>query len=218
MVDMNHYQTNISNVLVIGSVGAGLRAAIDAKSSGLSVYVIGKRPKNDPHTVLAAGGINASFGNIDKDDSWEKHFADTYLEGYKIGNIELIEHMAKEAPGAVLEIDSWGANFAKLENGNLDQRFFGAHTYRRTCYSGDYTGQSILNALLSKAKELKISINDEEYVTDLVVEDSICYGAVSFNKNNLDKTIYLAKSTIICTGGHTRIWQKSSSRDKENTG
>ena len=109
------YQTNISNILVIGAGGAGLRAAIEAKLSGLSVIVLGKRSKEDPHTVLAAGGINASFGNIDKEDSWELHFADTFLEGYKIGNPKLIELMAKEAPSAVKEIDEWGANFEKLD-------------------------------------------------------------------------------------------------------
>ncbi len=215
---MHHYQTNITNVLVIGSGGAGLRAAIEAKLSGLSVYVLGKRSKHDPHTVLAAGGINASYGNIDKDDCWEQHFADTYLEGYKIGNPKLIETMAKEAPGAVLEIDSWGANFAKLKNGNLDQRFFGAHTYRRTCYSGDYTGLSIQNTLLNKTRELNIKIFDSEYVTDLLVEEEKCFGAVSFNIQNGEKTVHLADSIILCTGGHTKNWKRSSSRKNENNG
>ena len=87
---MNHL-TDISNILVIGCGGAGLRAAIEAKSAGLCVKVLGKRPKQDAHTVLAAGGINAPFGNIDSDDSWEQHFADTYIEGYGIGNPKIIE-------------------------------------------------------------------------------------------------------------------------------
>ena len=145
---MNNISTNITNVLVIGAGGAGLRSAIESKLQGLSVYILGKRSKEDAHTVLAAGGINASFGNLDPEDSWEQHFADTYIEGYGIGNPSLIETMAKNAPLLVEEIDNWGANFEKLDNGKLDQRFFGAHTYRRTCYCGDYTGQSIQNTLL----------------------------------------------------------------------
>ena len=144
------HNTEICNVLVVGSGGAGLRAAIEAKKCGLDVNVLGKRDKTDSHTVLAAGGINASFGNLDKEDSWEQHFADTYIEGYGLGNPEIIEIMAKDAKEAVTEIDNWGANFQKLKNGNLDQRYFGAHTFRRTCFSGDYTGQSILNTLLKK--------------------------------------------------------------------
>ena len=212
------YFTDITNILVIGSGGAGLRAAIEAKLQGLSVKVIGKRLRNDVHTVLAAGGINASLGNLDEDDSWEQHFTDTFLEGYGLGNPNLIEIMAKKAPNAVLEIEKWGANFDKLNNGKLNQRYFGAHTYRRTCFSGDYTGYSILNALLKKSSELKIPINDDIYVTDLLVKDKKCFGAFSFDISTGQRIVNLADAVILCTGGHTRIWKKSSSRIQENTG
>ncbi len=215
---MKNHLTEITNILIIGSGGAGLRAAIEAKKEGLSVSVLGKRNKRDVHTVLAAGGINAALGNIDKNDSWEQHFADTFLEGYGIGNPHIIEDMVKNSPSIVREIDSWGANFEKLNNGNLDQRFFGAHTYRRTCYSGDYTGESILNALLNKASSLNISIKDSQYVTDLLVSEGICFGAMSFNIKSGERTVHYADSVILCTGGHTRIWKKSSSRKQENTG
>ena len=104
---MLDHTTDIKDVLIIGSGGSGLRAAIEVKKLGLEVIVIGKREKNDSHTVLAAGGINAAFGNLDKKNSWESHFADTYLEGYGIGEPELIEVMAKEAKELVSEIDLW---------------------------------------------------------------------------------------------------------------
>tara|TARA_A100001388_G_scaffold232323_1_gene184918 strand:- start:3009 stop:4754 length:1746 start_codon:yes stop_codon:yes gene_type:complete len=215
---MNNYLTDISNILVIGCGGAGLRAAIEVKKNNLSVKVLGKRPKSDSHTVLAAGGINASFGNLDHCDSWEEHFADTYLEGYKVGDPDLIEIMAKKAIDAVTEIDNWGADFEKLENGKFNQRYFGAHTYRRTCFSGDYTGQSILNTLLNKSKTYGIPIYDDEYVSDLLVEDKKCFGAISINLTSGEKTIHLADAVILCTGGHTKIWKISSSRKQENTG
>ena len=215
---LNNHITQITNVLVIGCGGAGLRAAIEVKLAGLEVSVLGKRPKTDSHTVLAAGGINAAFGNVDPEDSWEQHFADTYLEGYGIGDASQIELMAKEATFLVNEIDQWGANFAKLMNGSLDQRFFGAHTYRRTCYSGDYTGLSILRTLLSKASSLNIQIHDTQYVTELLVKDDICFGAMSFNLTTAERTVHLADAVILCTGGHTRIWKRSSSRKDENTG
>ncbi len=212
------HKTYISNVLVIGSGGAGLRAAIEAKQSGVEVTVIGKRKKEDVHTVLAAGGINAAFGNVDKDDSWKQHFADTMIEGYNLAEPRMVELMAKEAPELVKEVDEWGADFAKLENGELDQRYFGAHTYRRTCYSGDYTGRSILNALINKAEELEIPIHDSQYVTELLVHNNICFGAMTFNINNGERTVFLADSTVLAAGGHTRIWRKSSSRRNENSG
>ncbi len=215
---MNNNLTQISNVLVIGSGGAGLRAAIEAKQLGMEVTVLGKRQSTDVHTVLAAGGINAAFGNVDEDDSWEQHFADTYIEGYGLSEPEVVELMAKESPMLVEEIDGWGANFAKLPNGKIDQRFFGAHTYRRTCYSGDYTGRSILFALLSKVKSLNIPILDSQYVSDLLVEDNVCFGAMAFDIQSGERTVFLADSVIIAAGGHTRLWRKSSSRRNENTG
>ena len=214
----NNHTTQIANVLVIGCGGAGLRAAIEVKLAGLQVSVLGKRIKTDSHTVLAAGGINAAFGNIDPEDSWEQHFADTYLEGYGLGDSSQIEIMAKESPSLVSEIDQWGANFAKLKNGSLDQRFFGAHTYRRTCFSGDFTGLSILKTLINKAESLKIPIYDNQYVTELLIKDDICFGAMSFNTTTANRTVHLADAVILCTGGHTKIWKRSSSRKNENTG
>ena len=67
---MNTHTTQISNVLIIGSGGAGLRAAIEAKQQGMDVIVLGKRQRTDVHTVLAAGGSNAAFGYVDPEDSW----------------------------------------------------------------------------------------------------------------------------------------------------
>ena len=217
-MDCNNHINHRTNVLVIGCGGSGLRAAIEVKKAGLDVCILGKRPKTDAHTVLAAGGINAAFGNLDKEDSWQQHFIDTYLEGYCIGDPKKVEIMAKDAPSLVEEIDSWGANLAKLKNDKLDQRFFGAHKYRRTCYSGDFTGLSILNTLLKKADKLKIPIYDNQYVTEILVKDNTCFGAMSFNVFSSERTIHTADSVIICAGGHTRIWKKSSSRKNENTG
>ncbi len=214
---LNH-STEISNILVIGSGGAGLRAAIQCKMEGRAVTVLGKRSKNDVHTQLAAGGINAAFGNVDSKDSWEQHFADSYIEGYGLGDPKCLEILTKESLDLVTEIDKWGANFNKLSNGKLDQRFFGAHTYRRTCYSGDYTGRSILNALLKKAKELKIPIYDSQQVTELLISNNICFGAFSINNKTGERTVHIADSTILAVGGHTRLWEKSSSRSNENTG
>tara|TARA_B100000073_G_scaffold327990_1_gene314160 strand:+ start:2472 stop:4226 length:1755 start_codon:yes stop_codon:yes gene_type:complete len=214
----NSYIINQVDVLVIGCGGAGLRAAIAAKLEGANVLILGKRSKLDAHTVLAAGGINAAFGNVDKEDSWRSHYADTYLEGYGLADPDQIKILTQEAPSLVNEIDEWGANLAKLKNGDFDQRFFGAHKYRRTCYSGDFTGASIINALIRKSDDLKIPILDSHYVTDLLIEQKRCFGAFSFNLKNGERIAHTATSTIICTGGHTRIWSKSTSRSNENTG
>jgi len=138
------HRTETSNVLVIGTGAAGCRAAIAATQAGVQVLMLGKRARLDAHTVLASGGINAALGTRDPEDSWEQHFADTVREGYFLGHPRLVEIMARESPVAVLELAAWGCEFARTEDGKLDQRFFGAHRWRRTCYAGDFTGRAIL--------------------------------------------------------------------------
>jgi succinate dehydrogenase / fumarate reductase flavoprotein subunit len=212
------HRTKVSNVLVIGSGGAGLRAAIAAHEAGAQVLIVGKRHRKDAHTVLAAGGINAAFGNVDPEDSWQQHFADTYLEGYFLANPTAVELLVKEAPAVVQELDDWGCDFARTPDGELDQRYFGAHTYRRTCYAGDYTGRAILHTLVDRVNELGIQLDEYQYVSHLLVHDGICFGALSFNLHSGERTVYLADAVILAAGGHTRIWRRSSSRRDENTG
>lgn len=218
----NEYRTRICNVLIIGSGGAGLRAAISAHESGCEVLVIGKRIRNDAHTTLAAGGINAALGTVDPEDDWVQHFVDTYHEGYNIGDPKTVEILVKDAPARVQELVDWGAPFARTAEGELDQRYFGAHTYRRTCYAGDYTGRVILNTLVSKVEELRIPIIDMTYVSRLLVNtqngQKQCFGAVGFDINSGNRTVFLSDSVVLAAGGHTRIWRRSSSRRDENTG
>ena len=119
-------RTHTANVLVIGSGGAGMRAAIAAHRAGAEVVVVGKRPRLDAHTVLASGGINAALGTRDPEDSWQQHFADTLAEGYLLGDPRVVEIVVREAPAAVEELAEWGCGFARTEDGRIDQRFFGA--------------------------------------------------------------------------------------------
>src|SRR5918993_1199057 len=211
-------RTNVSNVLVIGSGAAGLRAAIAVYEAGSEVMVVGKRLRKDAHTVLAAGGINAALGTVDPEDSWQQHFADTLKEGYFLADPLAVEIMAREAPRAIEELVEYGCPFARTETGELDQRFFGAHTYRRTCYAGDYTGRAMLYALADKAGSLHIPILENRYVSRLLVHDGRCFGAFAFDIHSGERTVYLADAVVLATGGHIRLWRRSSSRRDENTG
>jgi succinate dehydrogenase / fumarate reductase flavoprotein subunit len=211
-------RTNVSNVLVIGSGAAGLRAAIAVYEAGSEVVVVGKRLKKDAHTVLAAGGINAALGTVDPEDSWQQHFADTLKEGYFLSDPLAVEIMAREAPRAIEELVEYGCPFARTEAGDLDQRFFGAHKYRRTCYAGDYTGRAMLYALADKADSLGVPVHEDRYVSRLLVQDGRCFGAFTFDIHSGERTVYLADAVVLATGGHTRLWRRSSSRRDENTG
>src|SRR6185436_1574183 len=151
-------RTHTANVLVIGSGGAGLRAAIAAHDAGAEVVVVGKRSRLDAHTVLASGGINAALGTRDPQDSWEQHFADTTREGCLLGQPDIVEAVVREAPQAIDELAEWGCPFARTPDGRIDQRFFGAHRWRRTCYAGDYSGRALLHTLAARVAELGIRV------------------------------------------------------------
>jgi succinate dehydrogenase / fumarate reductase flavoprotein subunit len=211
-------RSNVANVLVIGTGAAGLRAAIAAHQAGGEVVVVGKRRRDDAHTVLAAGGINAALGTVDPQDSWQQHFGDTLREGYFLADPRVVELLAREAPAAVRELADWGAPFARTPDGRLDQRFFGAHRWRRTCYAGDWTGRAILRTLASKVSELGLTVVDDQYVSQLLVTDGACFGALAFDLETGERTVFLADAVVLAAGGHTRIWRRSSSRRDENTG
>lgn len=212
------FRTRACNVLVIGSGAAGMRAAIEATRSGADVIMIGKRGRQDAHTVLAAGGINAALGTRDPEDSWQQHFADTLRDGYHLPDPEMVEILVTEAPAAVLELADQGCSFARTADGSLDQRFFGAHTYRRTCYAGDYTGRAIVRTLGSVVTDLGIMFMPGQYVSRLLVSDGTCFGAFAFDLMTGERTAFLADAVVLATGGHTRLWRRSSSRRDENYG
>jgi succinate dehydrogenase / fumarate reductase flavoprotein subunit len=215
---VTNVRTETANVLVIGTGGAGLRAAIAAHQAGAEVVVIGKRPRLDAHTVLASGGINAALGTRDPEDSWQQHFADTLAEGYMLGDPRLVEIVVREAPRAVEELAAWGCAFARTPDGLIDQRFFGAHRWRRTCYAGDYSGRAILQTLAAKVGELGVRIVEEHYVSRLLIADGACFGAIAFDLHDGSRTAFVADAVVLCGGGHTRIWRRSSSRRDENFG
>src|SRR5918992_4693229 len=212
------HRTDSANVLIIGTGAAGWRAAIAATQAGVEARMIGKRSRHDAHTVLASGGINAALGTRDPDDSWEQHFADTVLEGYHLGHPRMVEIMARESPAAVLELAAWGCEFARTEEGELDQRYFGAHRWRRTCYAGDYTGRAILTTVARKGAELGLRVEDGQCVSRLLIADGTCFGALAFDLHTGERTVHLADAVVLATGGHTRIWRRSSSRRDENYG
>ena len=205
-------------MLVIGAGGAGLRAAIAAHEAGCEVVVVGKRPRLDAHTVLASGGINAALGTRDPEDSWQQHFADTMREGYLLGDPRVVEIVVREAPPAIEELAEWGCPFARTDDGRIDQRFFGAHRWRRTCYAGDWTGRAILTTLGRQVQQLGIPVVEEQYVAQLLVADGACFGALAFDLHDGGRTAFVADAVVLCGGGHTRLWRRISSRRDENFG
>lgn len=207
-----------TSVLVIGTGGAGLRAAIELAERGVQVLAVGKRRKHDAHTTLAAGGINAALSTMDPEDSWQQHAADTLRESYFLADPAIVETVTKNAARGIQDLDRWGMPFAREQDGRISQRFFGAHKYRRTAYAGDYTGLEIQRTLMHRAAELNVPIIDTVYITRLLVADGTIFGAYGFDVVTGQPVQIHADAVILAAGGHTRIWRYTSSRRDENTG
>ena len=220
------------DVLIIGGGSAGLRAAIEAHDAGSQVLIVSKNRRGDPHTVLARGGINAALGTMDPHDNWMIHAADTLSEGLFIADYDKVEILCKSAPDAVIELVKWGARFHREPDGRLTQRFFGAHTYRRTSFYGDWTGKEIIRVLMRQIRLRKIKFVDNVYITKLLKSTDIekregaqgkgkeqeILGAMGIDLKRKKIIIFKAKCVILATGGYTRVYLVSSSRIFENYG
>ncbi|WP_406053655.1 L-aspartate oxidase [Kribbella sp. NBC_00889] len=207
-----------TSVLVIGSGGGGLRAAIELAEQGVEVLVLGKRSRSDAHTSLAAGGINAALATMDPDDTWQQHAADTLQESYLLANPITVQIVTEGAARGIEDLERYGMPFAREADGRISQRFFGAHTYRRTAFAGDYTGLEIQRTLVNRAVQLGVPILDTVYVTRILVRDNTVFGAYGFDLTTGRRYVIHADAVILAAGGHTRIWRRTSSRRDENTG
>ncbi len=207
-----------TSVLVIGTGGGGLRAAIELAEQGVEVLALGKRPRSDAHTSLAAGGINAALATMDPEDTWQQHAADTLQESYLLANPVTVRIVTEGAARGIADLESYGMPFAREADGRISQRFFGAHTYRRTAFAGDYTGLEIQRTLINRAVQLGVPILDTVYVTRILVRDNAVFGAYGFDLTTGRRYVIHADAVILAAGGHTRIWRRTSSRRDENTG
>src|SRR6476469_2626243 len=227
--------TRSCDVLIVGGGSGGLRAAVEAHDAGANVLIISKSKKGDPHTVLARGGINAALGTMDPEDNWMIHTADTLREGGFLADFEKVELLCKSAPDAINELVNWGARFHREKDGRLTQRFFGAHTYRRTVFYEDWTGEEIIRVLMEQVSQRKIEIIDDVYVLKLLksVDDvkgegaataeakvigGEVRGALGIDLKKKEIVVFECKSLILAAGGYTRVYSVSSSRVFENYG
>ena len=211
------YETHEHDVLIIGAGGAGLRAAIEALAQGVRVGVVCKSLLGKAHTVMAEGGIAAAMANVDKADDWRTHFRDTMRGGKFLNNWRMAQLHAQEAPDRVRELEQWGALFDRTENGEILQRAFGGHTFKRLCHVGDRTGLEMIRTLQDRGVHQGIDVYMECTITRLLKDGDRIAGAFGYWREQGRFVVFKAKSIVICTGGIGKAW-KITSNSWEYTG
>jgi succinate dehydrogenase / fumarate reductase flavoprotein subunit len=215
------YETVERDVLVVGAGAAGARTAIELVERGVdpeSVLVIGKRSHGDAHTTWARGGINGALGTLDPEDDPAIHAADTINEGHSLNDPEKVETVTSRMPGLLRELDDWGMAFSRTPDGEIDQRFFGAQSFRRTAFAGDHTGESLLDTLIDRAQDLSVPYRENLFISRLLTDGDRILGAAGYDMDEGTYVTVDADIVVLAAGGYTSLYQRHSSRDDENTG
>jgi succinate dehydrogenase / fumarate reductase flavoprotein subunit len=211
------YQRHAYDVLVIGAGGAGLRAAIEAASTGLRVGVVCKSLLGKAHTVMAEGGIAAALANVDDRDDWRVHFTDTMRGGQYLNQWRMAELHAKEAPDRVRELEAWGAVFDRTKDGRILQRNFGGHRYPRLAHVGDRTGLEMIRTLQDHGIHTGMEVHMECTVLTLLVDSGRIAGAFGYDREKGHFILWSARAVVVATGGIGRAF-KVTSNSWEYTG
>ena len=215
---MTEYETHEFDVIVVGAGGAGLRAAIEARSKGLRTALVCKSLLGKAHTVMAEGGVAAALGNVQAEDGWKVHFRDTMRGGKMLNNWRMAQLHAQESPDRVRELEDWGALFDRTEDGLILQRDFGGHRYARLAHIGDRTGLELIRTLQQKAVADGIDVFMEVKVLRLLRDaDGVVSGVVGYWRPTGEFAVFKAKSVVVATGGVGKSWMYTSN-SWESTG
>jgi len=195
------------DLVIVGAGIAGLRAAIAAAevSNKLDIAVISKLHPIRSHSVCAQGGTAAVMR---EKDSFELHAWDTVKGADFLADQDAVDFFVRLAPKEIVLTDHWGLPWSRTADGKIDQRPFGGHSFPRACFAADMTGFHEMHTLHGKATSYdNVKFYDEWFVTSLVVEDNTAIGLTAIELNNGEMHAFQAKSIIIATGGHERIYE-----------
>ena len=194
------------DVLIIGAGGAGLRAAVAVSETNpnLKIGIVSKVYPMRSHTVAAEGG---AAGVIKDDDSLDHHAYDTISGGDWMSDQDAVELFVQEAPKELMRMEHWGCPWSREDSGKVAVRPFGGMKNKRTWFAADKTGFHMLHTLFQTSlKYSEVERFDEYFVTDLLVDDGRCCGAMAIEISTGKLHAIRAKSVIICSGGAGKVF------------
>ena len=222
-----------SDALIVGGGLAGLRSAIGCRQLGLKTIVLSLIPVKRSHSAAAQGGMQASLGNTKKaqGDNEDIHFMDT-VKGSDWGCDQKVARMfAATAPKAIRELAAWGVPWSRVQAGErtaiikgqketfiedeeahglINARDFGGTKKWRACYTGDATGHSMLYTVANEAMKLGTEILDRKEMLAIIHQDGKCHGVVARDLITGELIAYIAKGTLVATGGYGRIYKNTT--------
>lgn len=206
------------DILIIGSGGAGLSAALSAKKNGSSVLVVSKTYPTQSQTAQAQGGINGVLEKENSSDSISSHIEDTLNAARHIGDKETITFMCEEANETIQWLDNIGVPFSRDDQHAIAQRKLGGASYSRACYSSDYTGLKILHTLYDHCLKENIEFLNETMLLNFITEDNTIKGITTLDIQTCEIKQILAKSVIVASGGYGAIYDGYTTNSNATTG
>ncbi len=207
----------IYDVLIVGSGGGALAAALSAKEKSKTIAVISENFPTRSQTCMAQGGINAAMGNMGDDDT-NLHIKDTLKASGGIARENMVKMLCEDAKDSVMWLQSIGVPFSRTEDGKIAQRRLGGASSKRACYSQDYTGLKILHTLYDQCLKEDIEFINERFLLNFSVEQNQINGATFYNLRNGETEFIQAKSIIVATGGYSGIYYGFTTNTNQSTG
>jgi succinate dehydrogenase / fumarate reductase flavoprotein subunit len=199
------------DAILVGAGLSGLRAGLEL-SKEWNVAIISKVFPVRSHSGAAQGGINAALGNLEagKEDNPMRHAFDTVKGSDYLADQNVVMFMCEEAPKIVIEFESMGAPFSRLESGLIAQRPFGGAGFPRTCYAGDRTGHALLHTLNEQSVKNGLKFFNEFFLIDLITTDNKVAGVITLDISKGELVIFKAPYVILATGGFGRVFKQST--------
>ncbi len=195
------------DIVIVGAGMAGLRAAIAAAevNKKIDVAVISKLYPIRSHSVCAQGGTAAM---LREGDSYDLHAWDTVKGSDFLADQDVVEFFVKQSPKEIITLEHWGCPWSRTEDGKINQRPFGGHSFPRASFAADMTGFHEMHALFGKATAYdNITFYDEWFVTSIVLEDNVAGGLTVIELKTGEMHAFRTKAIIMATGGYARIYE-----------
>lgn len=226
-------ETIYTDLLCLGAGLAGERVAIEAAEAGFDVICLSLVHSKRSHSSAAQGGMQAALGNsvMGEGDSPDVHFLDT-VKGSDWGcDQEVARMFVDTAPIVMRELAHWGVpwnrvvggkgfyykggqKFEKFEDpakeGLITSRNFGGTAKWRTCYTSDGTGHAVLYTMDNRATQMGVQVHDRIEAISMIHDGEACQGVVARCLKTGKLRVYLAKATLVATGGYGRIYKNTT--------